>query len=233
MTTNYSLFQTELFNAVGAASSDPVWNAEFPLIIDRAEQRIYRDLDLLATRVTDASASLTANSRYFPLPTSQGTFLVVEQVNVLSPAGAPSSLASRTPLVRCSPVLIDMAWPSNSTFTGLPEYFAMRDNATLMVGPVPDQPYGTEVRGTQRPAPLSASNSSTILTQMLPDLFFAAGMVEAGAFMRYTEPQIGITWLGEYNALLKSAAVEEARKKFYAEGWVDKQPSPIAAPPRV
>lgn len=232
MTTNYSLFQTQVFNAVGAASSDPGWITEFPLIIDRGEQRIYRDLDLLGTRVTDASAALMPQQRLFSLPTSIGTFLVVEQVSALTPVGALSSTGMRVPLVRISPVFIDLTYPSNTANLGVPEYFAMIDDATISVGPVPDGAYRMEVRGTQRPMVLSSGNSSTILTRLLPDLFFAAGMVEAGFFMRYTAPQVLLEWLPEYERLKQNALTEELRKKFWAEGWVDKQPSPIATPPR-
>jgi hypothetical protein len=233
MTTNYTLFQQQLFNQVAAYSSDPSWTTEFPLIIDRAEQRIYRDLDLLGTRVTDNSASLTPQQRLFTLPTTIGSFLVVEQVNVLTPAGTLSSNGSRIQLVRVSPQVIDLTWPSNISNTTVPEYFAMVNATTIMVGPAPDSAYSVEVRGTQRPTVLSSGNSSTILTQLLPDLFFAAGMIEAGMMMRYTEPQIGISWSAEYDKLLKNALVEEQRKKFMAEGWVDKQPSPVATPPRM
>lgn len=233
MTTNYTTFQSQFFNAVAAYSSDVQWGIEFPLVIDRAEQRIYRDLDLLGTRVNDTSGTLTANSRLFTLPTTRGSFLVVEQVTAITPAGAFSSNGgSKNVLVRCSPVFIDLVWPSETASTGLPEFFAMVNATTIKVGSAPDQAYNMEIYGTQRPTPLSSGNSSTILTQMLPDLWFAAAMVEAGTYMRYTEPQIGASWLAEYNTLKQSALVEESRKKFYAEGWVDKLPSPIATPPR-
>lgn len=232
MSTNFSQFQTQIFNQVAAVSSDTSWQTEFSLIVDRAEQRIYRDLDLLATRVTDNSGSLTANNRQWPLPTSIGTFLVVEQISVITPAGALSSNGSLNPLVRASPALIDITWPSNSLFAGVPELYALIDNANIIVGPPPNVGYSMQVRGTQRPAPMSVSNSSTILTQMLPDLLFAAGMIEAGAFMRFTEPTVFQTWLGEYTLLLKGAAVEEFRKKSQAEGWTTALPSPVATPPR-
>lgn len=233
MSTNFSQFRTDIFNTVAAASSDPNWLTEFSdVLIDRAEQRIYRDLDLLGTRVTDTSGGLTPFQQQFTLPTSIGTFLVVEQANLLTPAGVSSSLAQRVPLVRCNPVFINMMWPSNSSFAGTPSYFAMLDNANILVGAAPSSSFGMEIRGTQRPAPLSATNSSTILTQMLPDLFFASGMIEAASFMRETEPTLYTTWTQEYGVLMKSALVEEKRKMFQAEGWVDKLPSPVATPPR-
>lgn len=230
MTTNYSQFQQQLYNQVAAVSSDTNWATEFPLVIDRAEQRIYRDLDLLGTRVTDSSAGLIAGNRNFTLPTDVGAFVVVEQVTGLF---STSSQQQRYPVVRASPQFIDWTWPSNSSaYWGPPEYFAMIDGLNIIVGPYPDVGYGMEIRGTQRPQVLSSGNSSTILTQTLPDLFFAAAMVEAGSYMRFTEPTIFTTWLGEYTALLKSATVEEQRKRFMMEGWVDKIPSPAATPPR-
>jgi hypothetical protein len=45
-------------------------------------------------------------------------------------------------------------------------------------------------------------------------------------------PQSAVSWEAHYQALVKSAQIEEARKKFTAEGWSSKQPAPLATPPR-
>src|SRR3974377_2004923 len=105
MPTNYSDTQTKLLNQVGAVSSAADWSIEFPLIVDRAEQRMYRDLDLLGTRVTDTGLT-SSGVRTFPLPTTFGTFLVVEGINVISSSG------NRTVVVPVSRPFIDMTFPN-------------------------------------------------------------------------------------------------------------------------
>ena len=46
------------------------------------------------------------------------------------------------------------------------------------------------------------------------------------------DPQMAITYESQYQALLKGAAVEEARKKYESSGWTSLSPSPVATPTR-
>jgi hypothetical protein len=43
---------------------------------------------------------------------------------------------------------------------------------------------------------------------------------------------MAITYESQYQALLKGAAVEEARKKYEASAWSSQSPSPVATPTR-
>lgn len=209
-----------------------------PGMIDYAEQRIYRELDLLYTQVTDSTASVTANSRDFTLPTSVGTYIIVDNFNIITPAGTPAATGTRIQLTPVSREFIDIAYPSGQTATGAPEFFAMASNTQVILGPAPDAAYVAEIIGVQRPAPLSVSNSSTILTQYVPDLFIAASMVFGSGYQRDfsaqgDNPQMGASWEAQYGKLMQSASVEQARAKFQSEGWTSDQPSAIATPKRV
>jgi len=82
----YSTFVTSLANLISVEPTDPGYLTALPNIIDDAEQRLYRELDLLSTMVT-ATGLLTSGSRKFTLPTTSGTFVVVEEFNVITPAG--------------------------------------------------------------------------------------------------------------------------------------------------
>ena len=68
MSYNYSGYVTDLANLLVVPQNDPGFMTALPNIIDDAEQRIYRELNLLSTSVRDSSANLTANSRNFVLP---------------------------------------------------------------------------------------------------------------------------------------------------------------------
>ena len=234
-------FQTwfnAFFNEVAAASTsngssatDPIWLLATQPCIDYSEQRLYRELDLLATRVTDASGSLAAKQRVFALPMTVGTFLKVEGVNVITPVGALAATGDRNPLVPYSRAYLDATWPANSSANGLPQVYAMYDNANIVLGPAPDQPYTVEIFGTQRPLALSSANQNTFLGTVLPDLFFAGTMIKASLFMR--DDALQRLWEAEYMQLFKSADVEEAGKMYRSQGWTAEQPRAVTQPPRV
>jgi hypothetical protein len=209
-----------------------------PGCIDYAEQRIYRELDLLVSRVTNNSANFTTNEQAFVLPTASGIFVVVEQINAITPAGSDAQSGTRIPLIPVTKEFINAAWPSHTANTGVPQFFAPVSNTEYIVAPSPDAAYSAEVIGTVRPAPLSSTNTTTYLTTYLPDLFMAASMVFAMGYQRdfgsqSDNPQASASWEAEYQKLISSANLEELRKRFMGPAWQSMTPSPVATPPRV
>jgi hypothetical protein len=234
---NYTTYISQIANLTAISSNDVNFQTMTPGMIDYAEQRVYREGDFLATYITDTSTNVVANQRTFNYPTSAGSFLVIDQINIITPISAGSSNGTRNPLQVTSKMFIDMVYPSNSSGTGVPKFFAPATATRAILGPVPDQAYNVEVIGTQRPAALSASNSSTFLTQTLPDLFIAASMIFASGYMRNfgaqaDNPQTAVSWDSQYDKLFASANMEEMRKKYVAPAWQAQVPSP-AQPPRV
>lgn len=251
MSTNWPNFQAQVYNAVAAASSAADWAIEFPNIIDRAEQRCYRDLDMFGVRLWLINGNgFIPNSRYqfFPTSTYSGLGILsgnmpfgfgvtvpisIDAINAIN-TPSPSSSGARQILTRVSPQFIDLNWPADSSAfgNGIPSYYAMVSDQVFMVGPPPALAYAWEMRGPVRPLSLSSNNSSTPLTFYYSDLFWCAAMIEAGQYMRFVEPQMAATWLQEYQLVLGSAQTEEMRKRNMAEGWLSYQPSKIATPPR-
>ncbi len=234
MSINYTTYVSQLSNLMLVGSTDANFQTALPGIIDYAEQRIYRELDLVQTTVTDTTATFSSGSRTLTLPS---TWVVVEEINAISSAGASAATGTRNPLTPTTREFINYAYPSNSTANGIPQYFNLLDQNVIIVGPTPDAAYNVEIIGTQRPASLSASNSSTFLTAYLPDLFMAASMVFGTGYQRdfgsqSDNPQASQSWETQYGALLKSAMAEEVRKKFQSQGWTAQSPSPLASPPR-
>ena len=68
MSYTYATYTAALAELMVMPSTDPNFVAIEPSIIDYAEQRIYRELDLLGTNITDSTATLTASNRNFTLP---------------------------------------------------------------------------------------------------------------------------------------------------------------------
>lgn len=236
MSLTYATYVTALSTLTTIPSSNTEFQAILPDCIDYAEQRIYRELNLLSTVVRDASQALAPNSRNFTLPTSQGTFVVVNGINVITPAGTAPDNGTRNPLTPVSRDYLDLVWPS-ATGTGLPTAFAMITQTSIVVGPWPDDAYVVEVIGTQRPTPISSSNTQTFVSINLPDLFLAASMVFMAGYMRNfgsqaDDPQMAQSWEGQYQTLKGSAATEEARKMFMGSAWSSLTQGPQAEPAR-
>ena len=238
MSINYTTYVSQLSNLMVQSSSDPNFQTFLPGCIDYAEQRIYRELDLQVSRIVDATTTVSSGVRNYTLPTDQGTYLVVEQFNIITPAGAASSAGSRVPLTPVTKEYIDFSWPSAVAYTGTPIYYAPINNTTYVLGPSPDAAYTMEVIGTQRPTPLSSANSSTFLTQVLPDVFMAASMIFATAYQRdfgsmSDDPAKSASWESQYKTLFASANIEELRKRFMGPAWQAMSPSQMATPPRM
>lgn len=222
MSYTYSSYKTQLANLMAVSETDTSFVTWLPGCIDYAEQRIYRELDLVHTTQRIAQTNLTSNSRVYnlPNPSTEQRFFVVQQVNVITPSGATTSNGTRVPLIAVSQKLVDFLYPSE-TETGVPSVYAMNTDQQIIVGPASDQAYLVEVVGTYRPAPLSAVNTSTFLSSYLPDLFMAASMVYGSGFMRNfgaqgDDPKMSTSWEGQYQILLASANSEETRRRFNA-----------------
>lgn len=235
MSFDYPSYRTTLQTMLQLADSNGqvLLDSILPRVIESAELKIYRDpdLDFLVTHTNDLSQTSIAGERKVPIPP---TFIVVEDVNVITPArtlpedqGGVGVAGQRIPLLRTSISLLNQIWPQPS-LTQAPAafstYWALLDQQegyrvqTIHVAPTLNDVYYVEYIGTYRPLPLSATNTTTFLTLYLPDLFLAASMIFGFLYQRdfgraADDPQAAISWQGEYDRLKAGAAVEEARKK--------------------
>lgn len=244
MGLTYSSFVSEIAT-VTAITSGVLVNGDnnfagiMPAIIDYAEGRLWRDLDLPIVSVTDTSVLCSSGVRSINLSTTQGTLLVIQTLNLFTSAGTLSSNATRVPLVPASQAVVDAVYPSAlSSNCAQPQYFTRLSDVQIVFGPTPDQAYRTEVIATVRPNPLSATNSTTWLSANVPELMVAAGMIFATGYMRdfgaqSDNPQMAQSWESQYQTLLKEMKVDSERMKFMSEAWGSQQPSPVATPPRV
>lgn len=216
---NYTSYLVDLRTLAVTTQDDAAFNSIVPDVIDYAEKRIYRDLDLLNVTVSDSTATFTVNQRSLAMPAiAAGEWITVQQVNVITPIGATAANGTRTPLTPASRQALNVMYGS-ATGAGVPAYFAMEDATTIAVGPWPDAAYRVEFVGTYRPNPLSPTNPTTILTRYFPDLFMAASMIFVTGYQRdfgqqSDDPARAQSWESQYKNLVTSAATEEARKKL-------------------
>ncbi len=231
MSLTFTTYTQQLANLMVVPTTDTNFLTFLPGCIDYSEQRIYRDLDLLNTRVVDSTGSLMASQRQFTLPTAQGTFIVVEAINVISQA------VTKTPLTPVTKEFLDTVYANETVNTGVPQYFAPISDTLFLVGPAPDAAYTAEVIGTVRPTPLSSSNTTTFLTAYCPDLLVAASMVFAFGYQRdfgamSDDPKAGTSWEAQYQSLATSARQEQLRARHEGAAWTPMEQAQIQ-PPRV
>lgn len=214
MAYTYSTFKTALAAEIEVDEDDADYVAILPTFIDYAEGRIYRELDLLTAYVT-TDGTLTANSRSFTLPVTNGHVLAVDYINILDDDDVRHSAV---PVQRA---VIDMCWPSDvaAAASSIPDSFARISDAVVLFGPPPGAAWSCEVVHTIRPTALSNSNTTTFLTTYLADLFFAAAMISVSGWTKNygaqsSDPKEAQSWESQYQTLKQSAMLEELRKKF-------------------
>lgn len=220
MSFTYDTFVDALRLEAEMPASNTSFNSFIPVIIDQAEQLIYRDLQLIATTVSDSSGTTTPNQRTFTLPTASGRFVVLESVAVLNGT-------DRTPLVKVSREVLDVLWPNSVGTLGVtPTKWAPLTDQVIILGPSPASALNLECIGTIRPAALSASNQNTFISNYLPDLLMAAAMFYAAAYKQNfgaqaDNPKLAISWKDVYDRILTTAQGEEIKRKyqgFYSTG---------------
>jgi len=234
---DYNTYVQQIATMAVVPTTDTNFQIILPQMISYAELRMQRDLDFLSTQISNSSYSLTAGSGTLTIPTS--SFVVMETFEVIDGSG------SSAPLLPVGKEFIQNVYGTGSS-TGLPQYFAVYggDSAStgltsqnMIVGPIPDLNYAIRLTGTVRSAPLSATNTQTYISVYLPDMFIMASMIYISAYQRNfgrlnDDPAMAQTYESQYQGLLKSAMVEENRKKFESAAWTSYSPSPFAAPTR-
>jgi hypothetical protein len=218
--------------------SDAAMQTVLPQMLNYAELRIQRDLDLLPSQTTNTSYTLTTGSNTLTLQTSD--FVTVQNI-VLTASGVP--------LLPVTKEWLQNVYGVGST-QGQPNYFAPYggDSSTagltsqlFVVGPIPDQSYPVTIVGTIRMPTLyvtsGAGTNTTFISTYLPDMLIMASMIYASAYQRNwgrqsDDPQMAQSYEGQYQALLKGALPEEYRKKFEASAWSSMSVPTPATPTR-
>ena len=237
MTTGltYSQYVTQIATMAVVAADDPAFVEILPQMITYAENRMCRELDFLFTSTALTGYACTVGSRSITIP--DGTIVVSEQINIITPAGtANPNAGTRVPCLPTTKEFLDAVYGASS-YTGIPQYFVPFNDNLFLVGPFPDENYYVEIVGTFRPSSLSVSNPTTFISLYLPDVMIMASMVYISAYQRNfgrmsDDPAMAQSYEAQYQALIKGASVEEARKKFEASGWSSQSPSAVATPSR-
>ncbi len=242
---NYASWLTSISTLTAIPETDTNLLAVIPDASTYANNRICRELDLFAANVRDGSGSTVAASRNFNIPTVIGTFLVVDGVNIITPAATVPDSGTRNLLTPVSRDVLDFMWPSVSGST-VPQMFAYltQDTQTapaqtqIIFGPWPDAAYRVEVIGKVQPLPLSVTNTTSWIGDNLADMYLMASMTWiTGTFLKNfgsqaDDPKSAQSYEAQYQTLKASAIEWEARKRFGGASWTSKPLEPTAQPQR-
>ena len=243
---DYATYKQQIATMAVIPVTDATYQIILPSMINYAELRMQRDIDFLSTQISTTAYSFSSpygaiGSNTLTIP--QSAFVTTQTMEVIANDGASS------PLLPVTKEFIQNVYGSGST-QGLPMYYAEYggDSQTtgytsqiMIVGPIPNAAYSLRLTGTVRSAPLgdgtNGTQTTTYISANLPDLFIMASMIYISAYQRNfgrqsDDPQMAQSYESQYQALLRSALVEENRKKYEAAAWSSYSPAPAASPTR-
>lgn len=166
-TTNYASLKDRVESFVEDDSAE--FQAAFPGCVNRAEERIIRDLDLVVFNTTLSSTTSSGVATYAKGFTD-APLISIYFLDGSDPCAC--KFAERR----------SYAYIQAHGGTGRPRYFHETET-TVYWAPTPDDSYSFELTYLDRPTPLSQSNTTNWITRNAADLLLYATLVEAETFL--------------------------------------------------
>lgn len=210
---------TELKNAIIAytENQDPSFEAEIPVFVKQAEQRIYNSVQFPSLR-KNVTGSTTSSNKYLACPND---FLAVYSMAVVDGTGRYEYLLNK------DVNFIRQAYPT-PTSTGLPKYYALFGpqssdikELTFILGPTPDATYTVELHYFFYPESIVTAGQ-TWLGDNLDSVLLYGSLVEAYTYMK-GEPDMVKLYNDKYIeavALAKRLGDGMERQDAYRNGQV-------------
>lgn len=210
---------TELKDAIIAytENQDPSFEAEVPVFVRQAEQRIYNSVQFPSLR-KNVTGSTSASNKYLACPAD---FLAVYSIAVVDGTGRYEYLLNK------DVNFIRQAYPA-PTSTGLPRYYALfgaqsndANELTFILGPTPDATYSIELHYFFYPESIVTAGT-TWLGDNLDSVLLYGSLVEAYTYMK-GEPDMVKLYNDKYVeavALAKRLGDGMERQDAYRNGQV-------------
>jgi hypothetical protein len=146
---NYATLSSKIQEYV--QSTETSFVANIPTFVQLAEERIYNSVQIPAIR-RNQTATLTLGNKYLTLP---GDWLATFSLAVIAADGSQEFLIDK------DVNFIRQSYPS-PTDTGVPAYYAIFDQDTLILGPTPDSNYQVEMHYYYYPESIVTAGTSWI-----------------------------------------------------------------------
>ena len=180
--------------------------------IQQAEQRIYNTVQLPALR-KNVTGSLSSGNKYLTMPTD---WLATFSLAVIN-----TSIEYNYLLIK-DVIFIRQSFPdTDSDFYGEPQYYAVFDNATFIVGPTPDANYSSELHYFYYPESIVTASTTWVGNNFSSVLLYGS-LLEAYTYMK-GEKDVMMEYQKRYDdamVLLKQLGDGKDRQDAYRSGQV-------------
>ena len=180
--------------------------------IQQAEQRIYNTVQLPALR-KNVTGSLSSGNKYLTMPTD---WLATFSLAVINTDNEYSYLLNK------DVNFIRQSFPdTDSAFYGEPQYYAVFDSATFIVGPTPDANYSSELHYFYYPESIVTAGTSWVGNNFSSALLYGS-LLEAYTYMK-GEADVMTNYRNRYDEamlLLKQLGDGKDRQDSYRSGQV-------------
>lgn len=200
---------TELCSAVQDTVENTFTADQLAWFCTQTEQKVFNTVQLPAAR-KNMTGTLTANNPYLTTPPG---FLFVYSLNVSTGSGVQFLLDKDVNYIR-------EAYP-NPVSTGVPKFYAIFDNNTLIMAPTPDQTYTVQMHFGAYPESISTAGTSW-LGDNFDSVLLNGMLVEAARFLRLEQETVAQydKMFTESLGLLKQLGDGKLRQDSYRSGQV-------------
>ena len=143
-----------------------------PNMVNRAEERLTRDLDDYGL-VVSTSVAVSGSTANITLPT--GT-RIIKNMSI-------ENSGSRINLLLRTDEYLSSYWPVSAS-TGIPKYYSRITDTSIRVAPTPNATYGARFMTVSRPTTLTSAAPENYFTKTCYDALFNGSMIEAMVFMK-------------------------------------------------
>jgi hypothetical protein len=203
---NYS----QLVDEIQSYTENQFQTADIDTFIEQAEQRIYNSVQFPAIR-KNVTGTLTVNNKYLTCPSD---WLATFSLAVIDASG------NYTYLLDKDVNFIRASYPQ-PTDTALPEYYALFDQNTFILGPTPDANYNVELHYYYYPESIVTAGTTWLGDNFDSTLLYGA-LLEAYTYMK-GEADVLAGYQKRYDDamfLLKQLGDGKNRRDAYRNGQV-------------
>jgi hypothetical protein len=180
--------------------------------IQQAEQRIYNMVQLPALR-KNVTGTTTSGNKYLSIPTDWLSTFSLAVINANN---------EYTYLLNKDVNFIRQAFPdTDSEFYGEPQYYAVFDNTSFILGPTPDANYAVELHYFYYPESITTADNTWLGDNFSSALLYGS-LLEAYTYMK-GEADVIAQYQKRYDeamALLKQLGDGKNRQDAYRSGQV-------------
>lgn len=172
-----------------------------PNFVRQAEQRIFQMVQPPVLR-RNLTATMTTGNKYLSVPVG---FLAVYSLSYIETNGTQHFLINK------DVNYVREAFP-NPNDTGAPTHYALFDDNTFIMGPTPDQNYGTELHCFIYPESIVDAGTSWLGDNFEAALLYGA-LIEAAVYMKEEADVVNMYRTGFESAMAQLADLTDGKER--------------------